>query len=62
MKKKLIYSIIIIAISLGVFGIYNITKKIKIENAYNSLVRIEAYDDDTISSGFGFVYKVDNKK
>ena len=62
MKKKTKYIIYITLIILISLGAYKIIKKTKIENTYNSLVRIEAYDNDYISSGFGFVYKISKDK
>lgn len=62
MKKRIIYIFILILIVLFCFITYKIINKNYIERIYNSLVYIECVDDNSINSGSGFVYKIEDNK
>ena len=62
MKKKLICIVLVVFIILLSFISYNSINKNRIKSMYNSLVRIESYDKDVITSGFGFTYKISKNK
>ena len=62
MKKNIIYALILIVIALFCFTTYKIINKNYINQIYNSLVYIECSDDNSINSGSGFAYKIENNK
>lgn len=62
MKKVLLYVFLVtVGIVIG-FGIVEFSKPKSNLDIYDSLVYIESFDEDTIKSGSGFVYKVRNNK
>lgn len=62
MKKKIIFIFSLSIIILLSFIIYKLVNNKNIRGIYNSLVYIQAIDEDTITSGSGFVYKVSEAK
>lgn len=62
MKKKIVLTFSLIIIILGILLTYKLSYNIKIKSIYTSLVYIESINEDTITSGSGFVYKIDDKK
>lgn len=63
MKKTINYIVILIlGIFIGCFiRCFKLEKNV-LHDAWNSLVYIESFDEETIKSGSGFVYKTDNNK
>ena len=62
MKKKIILLVSIFIIALLCFGTYKFINKREIKDIYNSLVYIEAINNNSIISGSGFVYNSDDNK
>ena len=60
--RKTFYIKVIVLILFSLFLINVFINEKDINKIYNSLVYIECIDDSTISSGAGFVYKVDDNK
>ena len=60
--RKILYIKVIFLILFSLFLINVFINEKDINKIYNSLVYIECIDDSTISSGTGFVYKVDDNK
>ena len=62
MKKRHIYISIILFIFISIFIINLLSIYNRFNNVYNSVIYIEASNNEIINSGSGFVYKVSNKK
>lgn len=63
MKKIISYIVILIlGLLIGCFTIHLEINNNNLQDIYNSLVYIESYDEETIKSGSGFVYKTDKNK
>ena len=61
MKKKIIYLVCIVLFILIIYGIYKSVGSKKVDIS-ESLVYIEAINEEVIKSGTGFVYKIENNK
>ena len=62
MKKKVFLAIISLVTLLFIFFAYRIFYIKDKYSVYDSLVYIESINNDTIKSGIGFVYKIDNRE
>lgn len=63
--KKILNYIVISILSAGLGGVVTylvLNRNINLDNIYNSVVYVESVYQDTVNSGSGFVYKVDNDK
>lgn len=62
MKKYLILGLFFVSVLITGFFIVVHNSNKNLSNIYDFLVYIEAYNDDTISNGSGFVFKIKNNK
>ena len=62
MKKKVFYISVSILVLVGLITILMYNKKANINKVYDSVVYIESIDEETVTSGSGFIYKVEDNK
>lgn len=62
MKKILVYIGIVVLILGSLITVLIFNENSKLDSVYDSIVYIESIDEETIRSGSGFVYKVDDDK